>query len=110
MFDGKLSTIALQEVLPRACKGQGGNDRALLADLASAVKARNKLVLEGRASLRLMLKHVEDACCDDPEDTICNLVALPILRERIQQAAQDAAERESRQAELDILQSTVQSH
>ena len=107
MFDDLLSGTALQDILPKAFGGRGANDRALLAELASAVKSKNKHVLEGQATLRLMLKHLEDAACDDPEDIICNLVALPILREHIQQAAQDSAERESRQAELDILRSQV---
>lgn len=107
MFDDILSGSALQDILPIAFGGRGANDRALLAELTSAFKAKNKQVLEGQATLRLMLKHLEDAACDDPEDVICNLVALPILREHVLQAAQNEAERESRQAELDILRSQV---
>ena len=85
------------------------DDKLFLATITSQIKGRDKLIEDGWEALRLLEKQMVDVACDDPGETIGGLLMLPLLRERLFQAAYKPAQTQAVTAALDIIYLEVHS-
>ena len=84
-------------------------DRLFLAAISSEIKAIDKIIDDGRAVLQLLEMHLVNVACNDPGAVIGNQLILPMLQERLDDEARQAAERQAAQAELNLMQMEVLS-
>ena len=59
------------------------------------------LAEQSRAVIQVLERHVVNITCDDPGLELTSLLILPMLQERIESAAREAAEEKAAQAQRD---------